>query len=532
MNQHLVRSISRSAPRGACRSPNGDRLMPDPILVGRNAREGRGAGAARTASRAGRTDLDAALAEPDDTIYFDAGIDAAARGRCSGGDRRRQARLLREAGRRRRSTRRSALARLAQRAGVQARRRAGQAVPARAAQAQAAASTRGFFGRILVGARRVRLLGVRGRLAGGAAAVVELPRGGRRRHHPRHALPLALRARQPVRRGDGGDAASAPRTSPSAWTSTAAPTRRPPTTRPTRPSSSTAASIAQINSLLGDARAARRSRRRSRSTARTARRSPGCASAGSQHRGDTPRPVWNPDVPQTDRLLRALGGGAGQRRRTTTASRSQWELFLRHVVEDAPFRWNACSRARKGVQLAELGLRSWAERRWLDVPALRARERRWRRSAADARTDGIAAYTTCGPRRFAAAGARRPAATASPTRPRTSSPTRSPSNDPWLAPALDWEATLAYRQHLWALGLGVAEAMDTAQRGMGLDWPTPRELIRRSRRGEARGRRALIACGAGTDQLDRRRRAHARRRDRAPTRSSARRSRRSAGGSS
>ena len=52
--------------------------------------------------------------------------------------------------------------------------------------------------------------------------------------------------------------------------------------------------------------------------------------------------------------------------------------------------------------------------------------------------------------------------------------------DPWLAAALDWDATIAYRQRLWSLGLGVAEAMDTAQRGMGLDWPTSLELIRRS----------------------------------------------------
>ena len=44
--------------------------------------------------------------------------------------------------------------------------------------------------------------------------------------------------------------------------------------------------------------------------------------------------------------------------------------------------------------------------------------------------------------------------------------------DPWLQCAVDWESTIAYRQHLWSLGLGVAEAMDTAQRGMGLDWPT------------------------------------------------------------
>ena len=44
--------------------------------------------------------------------------------------------------------------------------------------------------------------------------------------------------------------------------------------------------------------------------------------------------------------------------------------------------------------------------------------------------------------------------------------------DPWLTAAIDWDATIAYRRHLWSLGLGVAEAMDTAQRGMGLDWPT------------------------------------------------------------
>ncbi len=44
--------------------------------------------------------------------------------------------------------------------------------------------------------------------------------------------------------------------------------------------------------------------------------------------------------------------------------------------------------------------------------------------------------------------------------------------DPWLQCAIDWDATIAYRQRLWSLGLGVAEAMDTAQRGMGLDWPT------------------------------------------------------------
>ncbi|WP_375155345.1 dihydrodipicolinate synthase family protein [Streptomyces aureoverticillatus] len=66
--------------------------------------------------------------------------------------------------------------------------------------------------------------------------------------------------------------------------------------------------------------------------------------------------------------------------------------------------------------------------------------------------------------------------------------------------AVDWDATLAFRRHLWAHGLGVAEAMDTAQRGMGLDWPGAAELIRRSA-AEAKAVGGRIACGVGTDQL-------------------------------
>ncbi len=73
--------------------------------------------------------------------------------------------------------------------------------------------------------------------------------------------------------------------------------------------------------------------------------------------------------------------------------------------------------------------------------------------------------------------------------------------DPWLQAAVDWDATIAYRQRLWSLGLGVAEAMDTAQRGMGLDWPTSLELIRRSLDAARDVPGALIACGCGTDHL-------------------------------
>ncbi|MFF1405474.1 dihydrodipicolinate synthase family protein [Streptomyces sp. NPDC058294] len=66
--------------------------------------------------------------------------------------------------------------------------------------------------------------------------------------------------------------------------------------------------------------------------------------------------------------------------------------------------------------------------------------------------------------------------------------------------AVDWDATLAFRRHLWSHGLGVAEAMDTAQRGMGLDWAGAAELIRRSA-AEAKAAGGRIACGAGTDQI-------------------------------
>ena len=74
-------------------------------------------------------------------------------------------------------------------------------------------------------------------------------------------------------------------------------------------------------------------------------------------------------------------------------------------------------------------------------------------------------------------------------------------HDPWLQPAIDWDATIAYRRHLYDLGLGVAEAMDTAQRGMGLDWAASRELIRRSLAAARDIPGALVACGAGTDHL-------------------------------
>lgn len=88
----------------------------------------------------------------------------------------------------------------------------------------------------------------------------------------------------------------------------------------------------------------------------------------AQSRATTPRPVWNPDIPNPidfrDGWQEVPDNAVFE-----NAFKIQWEMFLRHVALDAPFRWGLLEGA-KGVQLAELGLQSWRERRWLDVPEL------------------------------------------------------------------------------------------------------------------------------------------------------------------
>ncbi len=88
----------------------------------------------------------------------------------------------------------------------------------------------------------------------------------------------------------------------------------------------------------------------------------------AQHRANTPRPVWNPDVPNPIDF-RGTWMDVPNNQDFANGFRVQWELFLRHVAEGTPFPWDLREGA-KGVQLAELGLRSWQERRWLDVPEL------------------------------------------------------------------------------------------------------------------------------------------------------------------
>ena len=90
----------------------------------------------------------------------------------------------------------------------------------------------------------------------------------------------------------------------------------------------------------------------------------------SQSRVNTPRPVWNPDVPQTINFFDTWSEvpGVGN---YDNGFKVEWEMFIRHLFEGAPFKWTLLEGA-KGVQLVEAALKSWKERRWIDVPALKA----------------------------------------------------------------------------------------------------------------------------------------------------------------
>ncbi len=87
-----------------------------------------------------------------------------------------------------------------------------------------------------------------------------------------------------------------------------------------------------------------------------------------QHYGNTPKPVWNPDVPQPINFYEGWSK-VPEQEAYDNAFKVEWELFLKHVVADEPFRWNLLQGA-KGVQLAEKGIESWEKRTWVDVEPL------------------------------------------------------------------------------------------------------------------------------------------------------------------
>ncbi|MCC2683366.1 MAG: oxidoreductase [Paenibacillaceae bacterium] len=88
-----------------------------------------------------------------------------------------------------------------------------------------------------------------------------------------------------------------------------------------------------------------------------------------QHRVNTPKPVWNPDIPNPFNF-REQWENVPENQVFENAFKIEWEMFLKHVVCDTPFPWDLLEGA-KGTQLSELGLQSWAERRWIDVPELK-----------------------------------------------------------------------------------------------------------------------------------------------------------------
>ena len=160
----------------------------------------------------------------------------------------------------------------------------------------------------------------------------------------------------------------------------------------------------------------------------------------TQHRVNTPRPVWNPDEPQTMKFEQQWDE-VPDNQVYENGFKLQWEEFIRHVVDGAPWKFDLFEGA-KGVQLAELAMKSWAERRWVDVPALQAaRARGMRREAMttirlplpDRRFED---YTDQERPACRSRAARRNPATprASPIRRCTSPPIRSPTTIPGSMP--------------------------------------------------------------------------------------------------
>ncbi|MDQ6630045.1 MAG: Gfo/Idh/MocA family oxidoreductase [Pseudomonadota bacterium] len=367
MNQHLIRSIGAIRAEGGVALGNGDRVMPDPILIGRNAEKiealARGHGIARWA-----TDLDAALANPDDTVFFDAGTtqmrpQLLARALRSGKHvycEKPIATSLAEA---------IEVCKLAETSGLK----------------HGAVQDKLF----LPGLRKLDML----RRAGffGRMLAVRIDFGywvfeG--------DLQPIQRPSWNYRAEDGGgmildmmchwryvlDNLFGKVKSVSCIGATHIPTRWDETGRPYAATADDAAyATCELEGHAGERVVAQLTMswatrvRRDDLVTFSVDGTDGSAVAGlttcrAQSRVATPRPIWNPDERQTMNFfdqwqeipdVEPFGNGF----------KIQWEQFIRHVVDDAPWTYSLAEGA-KGVQLVEAALASWKERRWIDVPAL------------------------------------------------------------------------------------------------------------------------------------------------------------------
>ena len=363
MNQHLLRSVLAIRAQGGVRLSDGAFLVPDPILVGRNAEKVEALAKAHGVER-WTDDLDAALADPDDTLFFDAAstklrpallrkaIDAGKHVYCE----KPVSEGLEEA---------VEIARHARAKGVK------NGIVHDKLDLPGLVKLRrlrdsGFFGRIL---------SVRGEFGYWVFEGDWMP---------------AQRPSWNYRRDEGGgiisdmlchwryvlDNVVAPVQSVSCLGAVHIPQRWDEAGRPYDADADDAAYatfllegdvVAQINSSW-----CTRVRRDDLVTFQVDG-THGSAVAGlhscrSQHRVNTPKPVWNPDEPQ---VMDFMDDWADVPDNTVfdNGFKVQWEAFLRHVAEDAPWHYTLAEGA-KGVQLAEAGYRSWRERRWIDLAEL------------------------------------------------------------------------------------------------------------------------------------------------------------------
>ncbi|MDF1586109.1 Gfo/Idh/MocA family protein [Marinimicrococcus flavescens] len=363
MNQHLLRSILAIREQGGVVLSSGERVVPDPVLVGRNAGKIRALAEAHGIAR-WTTDMEAALASPEDTVFFDAASTQLRAGLLERAIRAGKhvycekpvAERLEDA---------LAVARLAREQGVKSGVVQDKLfLPG--LRKLAMLREAGFFGRIL---------SVRGEFGywvfEGDWQPAQRPSWNYRKDegggiildmvcHWRYVLDNLF---GPVRALSCLGATHIPERVDEAGRRYAADT-----------DDACYATfeleggvIAQINSSWATRV------RRDDLVVFQVDGTLGSASAGLtrcyvQPRVATPRPVWNPDQRQRHDFL-GDWQEVPDNQVWDNGFKAQWEMFIRHVCEDAPFRWDLMEGA-KGVQLAELALKSWAERRWLDVPAL------------------------------------------------------------------------------------------------------------------------------------------------------------------
>ena len=365
MNQHLIRSIVEIRKQGGVALANGDRLLPDPILVGRNRAKLEALAKAHGIERVS-TDLDAALSNPDDTVYFDS---------ASTGLRPQLIARAIAAGKHVYTEKPVAPTVAEAMAMVRAARAAGvkhgvvqDKLWLPGLQKLRLLIDSGYFGRIL---------SVRGEFGywvfEGDWQPAQRPSWNYRKEDDGGIIVDMLCHWRYVVDNLFGEVKSV-----SCLGATHIPQRWDENGKP-YPATADDAAYATFETALGivahfNSSWCVRVRRDDLLTLQVdgthGSAVAGLRSCRTQPRVNTPKPVWNPDLPQPIDFF------AGWQEVPDSAAfdnafKAQWELFIRHVVEDAPFPWNLRAGA-KGVQLVEAGLQSWRERRWVDLGPLPA----------------------------------------------------------------------------------------------------------------------------------------------------------------